>query len=253
MSRFWNFKEIKNADNNTESIELRIEGEIVSNDNAWIYEWFEVEHTSPNSFRSELSNYKEKDITVWIDSYGGDVFAGAGIYNALKEHKGKVTVKIDGKAMSIASVIAMAGDEILMSPVSVLMIHNPWTTAQGDMRDMRKTAEVLDIIKDTLMNAYINKTGKSKEEIASMLDDETWMSSNVAIQQGFADDVLYHEEGQPIRNNMSFNRMKILNSANASLNKFIEMQKKKNNKEIEIKNKEELELLKSKLSLELEM
>lgn len=124
MNRFWNF--IQNEQND-EEVELRISGEIMSDDRAWIYEWFGIPVSSPNAFRKELGKHKGKNIKVWIDSYGGDVFAGAGIYNALKEHDGKVTTIIDGKAMSAASVIAMAGDEIHISPVGIMMIHNPWT------------------------------------------------------------------------------------------------------------------------------
>src|SRR5699024_1925239 len=97
--------------------------DIVDDDDVWIYEWLGWEATAPNAFREELSEFKGQDITVWIDSYGGSVFAGASIYNALEEHGGKITVKIDSKAMSAASVIAMSGDEILMSPVAVMMIH----------------------------------------------------------------------------------------------------------------------------------
>src|SRR5690625_1625923 len=105
--KFWKF--INKAED--EPVELHIKGDIVDNDDVWIYEWFGEDATAPNAFKEELSEFKGRDITVWIDSYGGSVFAGASIYNALKEHNGKITVKIDGKAMSAASVIAMAGDE----------------------------------------------------------------------------------------------------------------------------------------------
>ncbi|MBV4420324.1 Clp protease ClpP [Clostridium tyrobutyricum] len=149
--KFWNFIKNDASEESSENIELRISGDIVPDNDAWIYEWLEEESASPNAFREELNNYKDKDITVWIDSYGGDVFAAAGIYNALKNHNGKITMKIDGKAMSAASVIAMAGDEILMSPVGVMMIHNPLTGVKGDMRDLRKAADVLDIVKETIL------------------------------------------------------------------------------------------------------
>ncbi|SHH05994.1 head maturation protease, ClpP-related [Tepidibacter thalassicus] len=235
--KFWNFATIKNEKDNTESVELRIEGEIVSNDDAWIYEWFEIEHTAPNVFKDELSKYKGKDIIVWIDSYGGDVFAAAGIYNALKEHKGKVTVKIDGKAMSAASVIAMAGDEVLMSPVAIMMIHNPLTIASGDMREMRKTAEILDAVKETIVNAYVNKTGLSGDKISSMMDDETWMSANVAVKNGFADGVLYEDKQIEVSNikDFAYNRFAIVNSTNEAIKKLFAIEKKQidNNKNLE--------------------
>ena len=224
MNKFWNFIKNQATETQEESIELRISGDIMSDDDSWIYEWFGIPVASPNSFRIELAQYKGKDITVWIDSYGGDVFAGAGIYNALKEHNGKVTAKIT-KAMSAASVIAMAADEVLMSPVGIMMIHNPLTSAQGDMRVMRKTAEVLDTVKETIINAYIDKTGRSREEISAMMDDETWMSCNQAVKEGFADGVLYipenKNEGENVMN-FAFSRNAIKNSVNESIKHFLE-------------------------------
>lgn len=225
MNKFWNFIKNQATETQSESIELRICGEIMSDDDSWIYEWFGIPVASPNSFRNELAKYKGQDITVWIDSFGGDVFAGAGIYNALKEHNGKVTVKIDGKAMSAASVIAMAGDEILMSPVGIMMIHNPLTIVQGDMRVMRKTADVLDTVKETIINAYAAKTGRSVEEISTMMDDETWMSANQAVKEGFADGILYlpknNNESETVMN-FAFSRNAIKNSVNESIKHFLE-------------------------------
>lgn len=227
--RFWNF--IKNAATQLteESIELRIEGDIVCNDEAWIYEWFDMEHSSPNAFKTELSQYNGKDITVWIDSYGGDVLAAASIYNALKEHNGNITVKIDSKAMSAASVIAMAGDQILMSPVAIMMIHNPLTSVTGDMRTMRKTADILDTVKETILNAYSLKTGKSIEEISSMMDDESYMSANVAVKNGFADGILYADEQLEIKNikDFSYNRTVISNCTSDSIKKMFNLEKEK--------------------------
>ncbi|SDD89388.1 head maturation protease, ClpP-related [Sporomusa acidovorans] len=230
--RFWNFR--NEAD--SEDIELRIAGEIVDDDSAWIYEWFGIAAASPNAFREELNQYADKNLTVWIDSWGGDVTAAAGIYNALKEHKGKVTVKIDGKAVSAASVIAMAGDEVLMSPVGVLMIHNPWTGVSGEAKDLRHVADVLDVIKDTIMNAYQLKTGKSRSKISQMMDNETWMSAKTAKSERFIDDILYsgkEDTDQPVENSFMLSHMAIQNSATASMRNFIEEYRKnlQNNKE----------------------
>jgi ATP-dependent Clp protease protease subunit len=213
LKKFWKF--IKNAATETTpgSIELRIQGDIVSDDETWLYEFLGMNAVSPNVFREELKQYAGKDITVWIDSYGGDVFAAAGIYNALKEHRGKVTVKIDSKAMSAASVIAMAGDEVLMSPVAIMMIHNPLTMAEGDMHDLRKAADILDAVKETLINAYALKTGRSRSKISSMMDDETWMSANVAVNEGFADGILYDNNKADDIMNFAFDRFAIVNSA----------------------------------------
>lgn len=238
--KFWEF--IKN-EANPDNVELRIEGDIVDDDEIWIYEWFEEPATAPNAFKEELNQYQNKDLTVWIDSYGGSVFAAAGIYNALKEHKGKVTVKVDGKAMSAASVIAMAGDEILMSPVAVMMIHNPLTVAYGNMHDLRKVADVLDTVKESIINAYIQKTGRSRNKISQMMDDETWMSANVAVKEGFADGVLYQDNDETVENiaNLSFNRLAVVNSANQSIKQAIKLMEKPQENE------------KEKLMLELEL
>ena len=124
---FWNF--IKNEENE-EEVELKIDGDIAMDDDFWSL-FFGIENVTPKGFMAELADYKGKNITVWINSYGGDVYAASRIYTALKEHKGKVTVKVDGVAISAASVIAMAGDEILMSPTSIMMIHNPWGSFRG--------------------------------------------------------------------------------------------------------------------------
>ena len=245
--RFWQFIKNQATGDQPESIELRIEGDIVDDSDVWIYEWFGEPAAAPNLFKNELKEFKGKDLTVWIDSYGGSVFAGASIYNALKEHDGKITVKIDGKAMSAASVIAMAGDEILMSPVAVMMIHNPLTGAYGDMRDLRKVADILDTVKDSIMNAYVLKTGKTREEISSMMDDETWMSANVAVKEGFANKVLYQDEPFDVQNmkEFSFNRLEVLNSSKQSLKKAVDF--------MNLKNDEKDQLEAEKLLLELEL
>ncbi|MEN6325797.1 MAG: head maturation protease, ClpP-related [Syntrophomonas sp.] len=237
--RFWNF--VQNEED-LDQVELRITGDIVSDDDAWIYEWFGIEATSPNAFRAALAEYAGKNITVWIDSYGGDVFAAAGIYNALKEHKGKITVKIDGKAMSAASVIAMAGDEILMSPVAILMIHNPLSGVHGYASDMRKAADVLDEVKETIVSAYQIKTGRSRNKISKLMDEETWMSAKKAVSEGFADGILYTniEEGAPpdVQDSFMFSRMAIQNSTNTCIKHFIEQY---NDKFKELPPKEKIE------------
>ena len=191
--RFWRF--LAKSD---DEVELRIDGEIVDDDDIWLYEWLGIQHTAPNAFRQELAKYKDKNLTVWIDSIGGAVWAAAGIYNALMEHKGKVTVKIDGKALSAASIITMAGDEVLMSPAAVMMIHNPWVHAAGDAAELRHVAGVLDEIKQAVINAYEIKTGLPREEISRLMDEETWMSAQKAVELWFADGILYtNGAGEP--------------------------------------------------------
>lgn len=222
MPKFWSFKNIAATGIEPESAELRIEGDIVSDDDAWLYEFAGMRATTPNAFKEELAKYNDMPITVWIDSYGGDVFAAAGIYNALMEHKGKVTVKIDGKAMSAASVIAMAGGEIQMSPVAIMMIHNPLSYAEGYASDLRKTADVLDTVKESIMNAYTLKTGRSRAKISQMMDDETYMDARTAIKEKFADSMLYDGKQAETEDvmNFAFNRHMVLNCATESMKRL---------------------------------
>ena len=132
-------------------------------------------------------------MTVWLNSPGGDCVAAAQIYNMLKEYPGNITIKIDGIAASAASLIAMAGDNVLMSPVSMMMIHNPLTMAIGNADDMQKAAAMLDEVKDSIINAYELKTGLSRAKLAHLMDDETWMNAVKAVELGFADGVLYRD------------------------------------------------------------
>lgn len=143
-------------------------------------------------FKDELIS-GEGNITVWINSPGGDCIAAAQIYNMLMDYKGDVTVKIDGIAASAASVIAMAGTKVLMSPVSMLMIHNPMTMAFGNHEEMAKAIEMLDAVKDSIINAYEIKTGMSRSKISHMMDAETWMDAGKAKELGFSDGTLSRE------------------------------------------------------------
>lgn len=140
-------------------------------------------------FKEEL-NESKGPITVWINSPGGDCIAAAQIYNMLMDYKGDVTVKIDGIAASAASVIAMAGTRVLMSPVSLLMIHNPSTLAFGDKYEMGKVIEMLDAVKDSIMNAYEIKTGLSQKELSKLMDNETWMDAKKALELKFCDEIM---------------------------------------------------------------
>jgi len=226
---FWNFAKNKK---NEEEIDLRIDGDIVADGDTWFYDWFGEPSTSPNKFRKALAEYKGKSINVWIDSYGGDVLAAAGIYNALKEHKGKVRVKIDGKAMSAGSIIAMAGDEILMSPLSMMMIHNPWSGASGEAKDFIHQAKVLGEVKETLLNAYQSKTGIDRNKISEMMDNETWMSAKTAVAEGFADGILYEDEEEEKKtNNFMYSRFAVQNNTSKNMERFFELYNEKFKKE----------------------
>ena len=144
-------------------------------------------------FRDEL-NAGTGDIVVWINSPGGDCVAASQIYSMLMDYKGNVTVKIDGIAASAASVIAMAGTKVLMAPTALMMIHNPMTMAFGDHEDMQKAIEMLDEVKESIINAYEIKTNLSRAKLSHLMDSETWMNATKAIELGFADDMLTDEK-----------------------------------------------------------
>ena len=141
--------------------------------------WFDDE-ISPKMFRDDLNN-GSGDIEVYINSVGGDCFVATQIYNMLKEYPGNVTVKIDSIAASAASVIAMAGDVVLMSPLALQMIHNPLTVAAGNVDDMQKAIDMLDEVKESIINAYELKTGLSRAKISHLMDCETWLSAKKAV------------------------------------------------------------------------
>ncbi len=144
---------------------------------------------TPQLFKDEL-NAGSGDITLWINSPGGDCIAAAQIFNMLSDYPGHITVKIDGIAASAASVIAMAGDEVLMSPVSMMMIHNPATCAFGDHTDMQKAIDMLSEVKESIINAYVRKTGQSRAKLSHLMDAVTWMNAGKAVELGFADGVI---------------------------------------------------------------
>jgi len=144
-------------------------------------------------FRDELFA-GDGDIVIWINSPGGDCVAASQIYSMLMDYSGKVTVKIDGIAASAASVIAMAGTTVLMAPTALMMIHNPATMAFGDHEDMQKAIDMLTEVKESIINAYEIKTNLSRAKLSHLMDSETWMNANKAIELGFADDVLKDEK-----------------------------------------------------------
>ena len=182
MKKFWNF--IQNED--TSETELLFNGPI-SEDTWW------GDEVTPTLFRDELAKVSG-NLTVWLNSPGGDVFAASQICSMLKNHKGKVTVKIDGIAASAASVVAMAGDETLIAPTALMMIHDPSTCAMGNKADMEKAIALLDEIKEGIINAYEEKTHLSRSKIAKMMDEETWINAKKAKQLGFVDGILFSKK-----------------------------------------------------------
>ena len=176
--KFWNW-----VRNEGEKRTLLLDGEI--SDETWF-----GDEVTPAIFREELHAAKG-DVVLWINSPGGDCFAAAQIYNMLMDYLGSVTVKIDGLAASAASVIAMAGSTVEISPVGMVMIHNPMTISIGDVQEMERAIALLAEVKESIINAYEIKTGMSRAKISRLMDAETWMNAKKAVELRFADSVLY--------------------------------------------------------------
>nr|DAL10136.1 MAG TPA_asm: Putative ATP dependent Clp protease [Caudoviricetes sp.] len=215
MKKFWKWKNQKvlNQETQMETVErtLFLNGTIAEDS------WFDDDVT-PQMFKEELMD-GNGNITVWINSPGGDCVAAAQIYNMLREYESKVTVKIDGIAASAASVIAMAGDTVLMSPVSMMMIHNPMTIAFGDSGEMQRAIDMLSSVKDSIINAYELKTGLSRTKLAHLMDAETWMDAGKAVELGFADEIIKRNSGV---DDMEMPQISMLYSKTAVVNSLMD-------------------------------
>ena len=215
MNKFWNWVK----DEETGARTLYLDGTIAEES------WFDDDVT-PAAFKDELFS-AEGDVTIWINSPGGDCVAASQIYSMLMDYKGDVTVKIDGIAASAASVIAMAGTKVLMAPTALMMIHNPLTIAIGDSEEMQKAIAMLDEVKESIISAYELKTGLSRLKISNLMDAETWFNAKKAIELGFADGMLTRE---PVRetdlavDSYQFSRRAVTNSL---LNKLQRKQESK--------------------------
>ena len=178
MQKFWNW-----VHDDSGGRVLRLEGPIDS-DSFW------GDEITPQMFRDELYA-EEGDITLWINSPGGNVFASAEIYTMIRDYPGSVTVRIASIAASAASVVAMAGNLVQMSPTALLMIHDPSTIAMGNAKDMEKAITTLNEVKESIINAYAAKTGLSRNRISKLMSDETWLNAKKAVELGFADEILF--------------------------------------------------------------
>lgn len=182
MKRFWNLITDENGGNTLEILHE------IAQDESW---WADV--TGSNNFRHALMQC-DGDMQVLINSPGGDVFAAADMYTALRQYaheRGHVTCVISGLAGSAASMVAMAGDTVKISPVGTIMIHNPWAWLNGNAGELRQMADVLDTLRDGMVHAYMRKTGKNRAEIADLMARETWMNAEQAVADGFADEIMY--------------------------------------------------------------
>lgn len=208
MKKFWKWKNQAATETAPAERTLFLNGTIAEES------WFDDDVT-PQLFKEELMA-GSGNITVWINSPGGDCVAAAQIYNMLMDYKRDVTVKIDGIAASAASVIAMAGTQVLISPVGMMMIHNPATIAWGDTAEMRKAIEMLASVKDSIINAYEIKTGLSRAKLSHLMDAETWMDAHKAVEFGFADGILGRtdlpEDMEPPAVTMLYSKAAMVNS-----------------------------------------
>lgn len=218
--KFWHWVKNETPDYFGSDRILYLDGEI--SDDTWF-----GDEVTPGIFKDELNSGKG-NITLWINSPGGDVFAASQIYNMLMEYPYEVNVKIDALAASAASVIAMAGTKICMSPVAMLMIHNPATVAIGDSKDMQKAINMLTEVKESIINAYEIKSGLSRNKISNLMDAETWMNAKEAKRLGFADEILFADGDESSEKNsddpdegeelMLFSRKAVTDSLLSKLN-----------------------------------
>lgn len=169
---------------------IEVKGTIVGNADKWIYEWFGMDATCPKDVNAAISEANGEPLLVEINSGGGDVFAGSEIYTALKAYAGTVEINIVGLAASAASVIAQAGHSRI-SPTALFMVHNVSGSAAGDFHDMQQEAEILQTANKAVAVAYLEKTGKSMEELLGIMDAETWMDAQKAVEYGFVDEVMF--------------------------------------------------------------
>lgn len=182
---------------------IEVKADIVDNDTGKFYDWIGWDAVYPGKVSTLLDGADEVEVN--INSNGGDVFAASEIYTLLSQHSGRVTVNIQGLAASAASVIAMAGDVVHISPTAQIMIHKAWTIADGNADDMAHTSEFLDGIDDSIMNAYVAKTGLDKSELSNMMAKETWLTANQAVDYGFADDVMeFGRSKEPVLNSIGY-------------------------------------------------
>lgn len=182
---------------------IEVKADIVDNDTGKFYDWIGWDAVYPGKVATLLDGADEVEVN--INSNGGDVFAASEIYTLLSQHSGRVTVNIQGLAASAASVIAMAGDVVHISPTAQIMIHKAWTIADGNADDMAHTSEFLEGIDDSIMNAYVAKTGLDKSELSNMMAKETWLTANQAVDYGFADDVMdFGRSKEPVLNSIGY-------------------------------------------------
>lgn len=224
---------------------IEVKADIVDNDTGKFYDWIGWDAVYPGKVATLLDGADEVEVN--INSNGGDVFAASEIYTLLSQHSGRVTVNIQGLAASAASVIAMAGDVVHISPTAQIMIHKAWTIADGNADDMAHTSEFLEGIDDSIMNAYVAKTGLDKSELSNMMAKETWLTANQAVDYGFADDVMdFGRPREPVLNSIGYPQVSRAvvdrwKKTMASAEAYEKQKKTVENRDAEIVGKKELQ------------
>lgn len=173
------------------AVKVSVKGPIVTSGSKWMYDWLGMPACSPEDVEKALEEANGDEVTLEINSNGGVATAGFEIYTMLMKYDGKVTAHIVGAAMSAASIIACAADEVLMSDASIYMIHNTQSYAEGDYRDMQMEKEALQEFNESIINVYVRKTKMNREELQELMDTNTYMSAKKAIERGFADDYMF--------------------------------------------------------------
>lgn len=195
---------------NNNEVDIQIYGDITS------WEWYETD-VSSYTLSKQIEGLECDVINVYINSYGGEVAEGLAIYNQLKRHKAKVKTICDGFACSAASVIFMAGDERVMSTVSLLMIHNAWTFASGNSKELRKQADDLDVITQASINAYMQEVNITEEELKQMLDDETWIAPQEALEKGFITTIVNEKDANGVSQSVKKSLVKMIEEAQSKI------------------------------------
>ena len=191
---------------NNNEVDIQIYGDITS------WDWFEGDISS-YTLSKQIEGLECDVINVYINSYGGEVAEGLAIYNQLKRHKAKVKTVCDGFACSAASVVFMAGDERIMSTASLLMIHNAWTWASGNSKELRKQADDLDKITQASINAYMQEVNITEDELKQMLDDETWITPQEALEKGFITTIVNEKDAEEVSQSVKKSLMKLILNA----------------------------------------
>lgn len=233
-------------------MDIDIKGDIISDDYVWIYDWLGYSYTSPSTVVNKIKEANGEDLDIKINSPGGDVFSASEIYSELRAYKGNVNIKIVGLAASAASVISMAGHSS-MSPTAQLMVHNVSSCTSGDYRDMDHMSEVLKNANDTIANAYMCKSGMSREQALELMNNETYLSAQKAKELGLIDEIMFEDTNKGTLYNLSNVNLKgFYNTATSIPKELIEnlMENVKDNQPV--KNKADF-LMQQKAKAELEI